>query len=281
MIDFKRTADLHSHTTRSDGASSPQELLRQAKRQQLSYVAITDHDCYSYTDALAKEAASLGIRLIPGVELSTWDAKRQRKVHLLCYAPKKTDALFRHCETVCRERIEVGEEMIALVQREFPITREEVYAHAEGCASLYRQHIMRTLMDYGYAERLYGDLYRYLFSSKDGIAFRQVIYPKLETVLSLIHESGGLCVMAHPYEYRTLELMEELTAQGALDGIEVWHSRCTPEGEAHLEAFASAHGLLMTAGSDYHGMNCGKPSPLGNRRLSGSHLERFLEALEY
>lgn len=272
------SADLHAHTTLSDGATEPSALLRQAKAQRLTHVAITDHDHFSYTPQLAKEAQSLGLCLLPGVELSTWDARRQRKVHLLCYFPKHTEALIAHCEALSRQRVEAGEEMIALVQQHYPITREEVYAHQKGCASLYRQHIMRALMDYGYTDRLYGDLYRTLFSPRDGIAFRQVTYPSLETVLSLIHGTGGLCILAHPYEYRSLELMEELVSDHQLDGIEVRHSRCTPEGEAYLAAFAQKHGLLQTAGSDFHGMHCSKPSPLGNRRLNGRELSEFLSA---
>lgn len=274
-------ADLHTHTTLSDGAATPQELLRQAKVQGVTHLAITDHDHLAYSAALAAQAAALGITLFPGVELSTWDAERERKVHLLCYFPKQTADLEAHCQALSAQRTAVGEEMISLVQKQYPITREDVYAYTKGCTSLYRQHIMRALMDYGYTERLYGDLYHALFSPRGGSAFRQVTYPKLSLVLELIHASGGVCVLAHPYEYNTIDLMQELVQQQAIDGIEVWHSRCSPKGEAHLLEYAREHHLLMTAGSDFHGMHSGKPSPLGNRFLDEQQLQAFLDGCNH
>ena len=104
---------------------------------------------------------------------------------------------------------------------------------------------------------------------------RECIQPDVWETLERLREAGGICVMAHPFTYRSIDILKELTNAGLLDGIEVWQSKTTPEQEAFLEEFAGYHHLIKTGGSDFHGMFASKIAPIGK----GSTPEESLEAL--
>ena len=113
-------------------------------------------------------------------------------------------------------------------------------------------------MDYGYTTELYGDVYNEIFDAKDGLCAEDVraeadFYPDVRFVTTLIRASGGFSVMAHPKVYDSMELLEELARDGAIDGAEVWHSSADEAYRSELTALAQRHGLLTTGGSDFHG----------------------------
>ena len=126
-------------------------------------------------------------------------------------------------------------------------------------------------MSYGITNQMFGDLFRQLFSSKGGKAYIKIAYPDVREILPLVRQAQGIAVLAHPYEYDSLELLEELGGQGLLDGVECYHSRCTHEGEEYLLGRAEHFGLVATGGSDYHGFNASRISPLGNRYTPWEH----------
>lgn len=257
--------DLHCHTRFSDGSEGMEDIIAMAKRVGLDFVAITDHDTLASFSRGRVLAQRYGIQFVPGVELSCIDNKRKRKVHMLCYLPEKPDCLEGHCEIICENRRKAGKEMLAKVMQYFPITVEDVAKFANHSTSLYKQHIMNALMCAGYTTRIFGGLFDELFNSKTGKVYVNVPYPDVYDVIDLIHRAQGLAVLAHPYEYQSLELLEELGAQNLLDGVEVYHSRCKTENEERLIEIAQRHHLVMTGGSDFHGYYASKPSPLGNR----------------
>jgi len=118
-------------------------------------------------------------------------------------------------------------------------------------------------MDAGYADSIYGETYQKLFDPETGCARVKTVYPDVREIIDLIHSAGGLAVMAHPAAYHNEALMEELTAEGRLDGIEVWHPSHSQTQIEQLEDFAGAKQLLMTGGSDFHGMYARSVRPLG------------------
>jgi hypothetical protein len=109
-------------------------------------------------------------------------------------------------------------------------------------------------MESGLTDRVYGDLYAELFSAEsEKSVLREPDHPEPKEILEAIHDAGGIAVLAHPALYGNMELLDELIREG-LDGIEVWHPSANAETVERLRKLAKKNGLLMTGGSDFHGM---------------------------
>ena len=157
--------DLHCHTTLSDGSLGIEEIIVQAKRTEIDVLSITDHDTLSSYNRAHVLGERYGVKIIPGVELSAWDEKRNCKVHILCYAPQKPDRLEGLCLKSCEIRKSCSKDMIEKVKELYPISTEAVLKYAKSSKSIYKQHIMRALVNYGYAVDLYGELSDKLFTN--------------------------------------------------------------------------------------------------------------------
>ena len=267
-------SDLHCHTKISDGSMGIEELIAMAKRRGLTTISVTDHD----TTAAATRASIIGrrqdIQVIHGLELSTTDTARGRRAHLLCYLCDTPDRLEGICRKVSESRLQASKEMLRKVMRYYPIVPDLVAKCAAGSTNIYKQHIMHALMDAGYADSIYGSVYDKLFS-EGGSAYVEVAYPDTREVLELIHSAGGIAVLAHPYEYDSWELLEELVPLG-LDGVEVYHPAHDEQQTADLLAFARQHGLLVTGGSDFHGMYTRNACPLGSTTVGDDEVQALL-----
>lgn len=282
MSNLEPIGDLHLHTCLSDGSCAPHEVIAKAARAGLSYIAITDHDHFTSTPDLVIQAQSLGVTLIDGVEVSCCDPVRGRKVHILCYLPQNADRspVKTLCDDITARRVEAGRTMAARVAELYPITVDEVEAIASRCVCIYKQHIVKALMDSGITVRIFGELYDRLFDTHKGSCIVNFPQPEVYTVISAIKKAGGLCVLAHPYTYNSIDLLNELTAQGLLDGIEVWSSKSTPEQEQYLAAVAEQFDLIKTGGSDFHGAYGSRPSPIGVKPTPAVSIERIIEKLQ-
>lgn len=268
-------SDLHCHTKISDGSMGIEELIAIAKRRGLTSISVTDHD----TTAAATRAVIIGkrqgLKVIHGVEFSTMDTKRGKKAHLLCYMCDTPDRLEGLCRRTGESRRKAAMEMVRKVMRYYPITPELIVKCATGSTNIYKQHIMHALMDAGYADSIYGELFDKLFAPGTGSALVEPEYPETREVLDLIHSAGGVAVLAHPLVYHNEELMEELAETG-LDGIEVWHPHHTEEEREQLLAFAQEKGLLATGGSDFHGMYTRYVRPLGSTSAPDEYAEALM-----
>lgn len=256
--------DLHCHTTLSDGSLGIEEVIVQAKRMGLDYLSITDHDTLSSSSRAAVLGERYGIKVIPGVELSAWDKARNSRVHILCYAPQKPDRLEGLCLKSCEIRKSCARDMIEKVTKKYPITAEAVLKYCKGSKSIYKQHIMRALVNYGYATELYGELDDELFNREHGSCIVTREYPDVNFVIDLIHSSRGVAVMAHPYLFNNIELLKELADKGKIDGIEVNHNSANEEQRKVLLDIAKEYNLLVTGGSDFHGLYNAVPSHIGS-----------------
>ncbi|MGA2245562.1 MAG: PHP domain-containing protein [Verrucomicrobiota bacterium] len=263
-------ADLHLHTQFSDGTFTPEELVLQAQKNGLACIALTDHDTVEGCARAGAASARVNMEFISGTELTA--EHDDTEVHVLGYF---LDIYNQHLlgrigqfQTGRQQRIH---EMVAALNRlGVPLKVESVFALAN-CKSPGRPHVARALVK----ERLIGSLdeafERYL---KKG---RPAWVPKtkmsaLESV-ELIHQAGGLAVMAHPGLNRTDEIIPALVAAG-LDGLECFHTKhSTVMSERYLE-IAEKHGLLVTGGSDCHGYSKNKPL-IGTVRLPYEHVERL------
>lgn len=241
-----------------------EELLAIAKRRGLSAIAITDHDAVAGATRACIIGKRLGLEVIHGVEMSAYDYKRNRKVHILGYMCDSPDRLEGMCLRTNANRRAAASAMITKVLRYYPIVPETIVRHAAGSTNVFKQHIMHALMEAGYADSLFGDVFHKLFSANGGCAYSPIEYPDVREVIELIRSAGGLVVLAHPYIYDSVELMEELTAEALLDGIEVWHPSNDEARISTLKVFAQTHHLLMTGGTDFHGLYTDPTRALGS-----------------
>lgn len=272
-------ADLHCHTMRSDGSVLPEELVRIAAAQELPVLAVTDHDTLFEFPELETLGASLGVRVVPGLELSTCDPKTGRKAHILVYGIQNPEPLRALCEEICRSRQAAGEIMLEKTQQHYPIPEELVRRWSQYSPALFKQHIMLALMSAGYADRMYGELFRELFDSKKGLAYSPVTYPNVHEALEVVRQSGGIAVLAHPSEYGSQALLQELAASGEIDGVEIWHPRNPVEEIPSFMETAERFHLLMTGGTDFHGGNTKRCLPLGSYTAPKEQWERLAERL--
>lgn len=268
--------DLHVHTTLSDGSLGMEEVIAQAKRIGLDFISITDHDTMSSVSRVKVLGERYGVQTIPGVELTAWDKTRNRKVHILCYAPQKPDRLEGICRRCSEIRQSCAKETVENVLKLFPITAEDITKHLSGSKSIYKQHILHALIEYGYSTHFYGKLNDELFNEQTGSCIVEREYPDVNYVLELIHSARGAAVLAHPMVYDSVDLIDDLASNGKLDGIEVYHYSADEEQQAMLLAKANEYDLIVTGGSDFHGLYNMRPTHLGMYTTDKENIDRIL-----
>lgn len=269
--------DLHCHTKLSDGSLGIEDIIAQAKRTNIDFISITDHDTLSSFSRVSILGERYGVKVIQGTELSAWDKDRGKKVHILCYAPQKPDRLEGLCLKSCEIRKASSKEMVEKVMKLYPITLESVLKHATSSKSIFKQHIMHALIEYGYAMEFYGELNHKLFNLKDGICLVEREYPDVKFVLDLIHSARGVAVMAHPYAYDNIDLLEELAQQGKIDGVEVYHYTADEEKQKTLLELAEKYNLIVTGGSDFHGLYNAQPTHLGSNYTTKENMDKIIK----
>ena len=256
--------DLHCHTKLSDGSLGIEDLITLAKKRGIEAIAITDHDCLAGTVRGKIIGDRFGVQVIPGVELSATDSKTGKKVHLLCYLSDAPDRLEGLCHRNSLARKKAAHYMMLQVAKRYPVAAELIVKCATGSTNIYKQHIMQALMECGFSRDIYGEMYHKLFD-KDSPESVLVTpkYPDIEEVLTAIHDAGGIAVLAHPYFFDNLDSLPRLIENG-LDGIEVWHPCATEEQQAELKKIANKNKLLMTGGTDFHGLYNLDPVSIGD-----------------
>ena len=269
------TADLHCHTRLSDGSMGIDNLIVLAKKLQIDTIAITDHDCLAGNVRGKRIGEQHGVRVLPGVEISSCDKSRGNRAHLLCYLADTPDRLEGLCHRNLLERKKTGQYMILKTSVQYPVTPDFIIKCAAGSTGVYKQHIMHALLESGLTDRIYSDLYAELFSAdSEKNVLREPAFPDVFDVLDAIHDAGGIAVLAHPALYGNMELLPELVEHG-LDGVEVWHPSADADTVETLRAFAKTNDLLMTGGSDFHGMY-GMGTSLGACATPEEHLDALL-----
>jgi predicted metal-dependent phosphoesterase TrpH len=248
-------ADLHLHTNFSDGTYSPEELVAQAAIQKLSCIALTDHDTVEGCERAAAACGPAGIEFIVGAELTA--EQRGNEIHILGYFldptnPKLISEISKF-QAVRQNRIR---EMVALINKlGVPLDVDLVFKTAN-CRSPGRPHVARALVKAGLCRSLDEAFERFLKKNRPA----WVPKAKMSALdgIELIHQAGGLAVMAHPGLNRSDEVIPDLVDAG-LDGIECFHTKHPEPTSKHYLAIAEKFHLLVTGGSDCHGLSKGKP----------------------
>lgn len=263
-------ADLHLHTTASDGLLAPAELVGRAAKRGFGLIAVTDHDSVSGVDEARRAGMKQGVQVIAGAEFSCGGAK---EIHVLGLGlDAHEDELLAYCEDCKKQRRARIEKMILLLQADGKrVQLERIQEIASGVLS--RTHVARALVEAGYASSVTQAFERFLLPG------RCAYVPKKEIsvcdAVALIHRSAGVAVLAHPMkmgfgEMAVEALVEEWMGQG-LDGIEVWHPSAQNNHAAFLLHLARRKGLFVTGGSDFHGSAV-------RRTEIGEGLERWTSA---
>ena len=255
------SADLHCHTILSDGAVSIEELVLLAKNKGLDAIAITDHDTFAGVVRARIFGQKHGIEVLEGAEISAYDYKRNRKVHILCYMCEHPNRLMGMFKKIGDSRKKAMTIAIQKVIRLYPIPAEMIIRRAQGSSNIFKQHIMRALIDAGYANEIFGDVFTKLFHHKTGLAKTHIEYPDVYEVIDMIHDAGGVAVLAHPAVYDSYDLLTELAEYG-IDGFERYYPRCIPEDDAMLMEIAKKYDLITTGGTDFHGVNSRDGDPI-------------------
>ncbi len=261
-------ADLHLHTHFSDGTYTPEELVARAREQGLSAIALTDHDTVEGCPRAGQACLDAGIEFIPGTEL-TADYKGT-ELHILGYFLDMENGLLLReiskCQATRQDRIR--EMVLRLNQHRVPLRAERVFAIAN-CQSPGRPHVARALVEDGYCANMDEAFERFLKRSRPAWVPKRRI--SVADAIDLIHQAAGLAVMAHPGLNRTDDLIPAVVKAG-LDGIECFHTKhSTATAERYLE-IADRYKLLVTGGSDCHGMSKGRPL-IGTIKLPYQHVE--------
>jgi predicted metal-dependent phosphoesterase TrpH len=249
--------DLHSHTDRSDGTFTPEELVNEALRIGLTALAITDHDTFAGYDAAAPFAEGKSLELICGIEVST--RYQGATVHLLGYFPvtPPSEDLRHWLNFLLENRRDRNIRLIKKLQSlGLDITLEEV--EKQGRTLTARPHFARVLVEKGYATDIQQAFDLYLDESAKGFVQRQEV--PIEEAIERIITSGGVPSLAHPIRVmknnwdKVAAAVEDLAGYG-LRAIEVYHSDHSPENVAYYKSLADRFGLAVTGGSDFHGLN--------------------------
>jgi 3',5'-nucleoside bisphosphate phosphatase len=267
-------ADLHSHSTWSDGRDTPAQLAGKAVTAGLSVLALSDHDTLQGIPEFEEACARAGVVAVPAVELSTRHGEEDAHVLGLFVDPDH-EAFREHLSGFRRERVRRGEGMAArLAELGYPVDLEAI-RRVVGSGSFGRPHIARALVE----ARLVADEDEAFarFLERGGPAWLPKPKWKMLDAISAIRAAGGLAVLAHPFWHDDPEGVIREGFEAGLDGLEVSHSDHVEADEIRFRDLARSLGLLATAGSDHHGAPGGQ-RPLGCRRLQVEEWALLAEA---
>lgn len=248
------SGDLHCHTRLSDGSLGIEDLIIFAKKKGVETIAITDHDCLAGTVRGKIIGSRHGVQVIPGVELSATHKESEKNVNILCYLPDAPDMLEGLCRRNSLARKKASHYMMLQTAKRFPVTTDFIIKSSTGSTNLFISHIMHALVECGFASSFNGELYKKLFTKKSDESI--LVTPKYEDVKSVIdavHEAGGVAVLSHPYASDCLDIIDDIISYG-IDGIEVIHPSADEEQQNALKQIAAKNKLLITGGSDFHGL---------------------------
>lgn len=247
-------ADLHCHTKLSDGSVGIEDLIIIAQKSGIDTIAITDLDCLAGIVRGQVIGKRYGVQVVPGVELSAFDFEVGKKVHILAYLPDAPDRLEGLCKRTSVARKRAGQIMMLKVAARFPITSEFIISQASGSTNLYKQHIMHALMNAGYTDRIFGELFDTLFSPEsESNVLAPTKYPDVKDVINEVHEAGGIAILAQPGKYDNMEEIDTYIEMG-LDGIEAWCPENTDEQTEQILSICKKNKILSIGGSNFHGI---------------------------
>ncbi len=243
-------ADLHIHTSYSDGKLNPAEIINLAKEKGLGIIGVTDHDNIEGSQAMLEHNGKHGIEVIPGIELSA--DFHGKEIHLLGYFMNfKNPALVEHLKLIKNLRIRRIDKMIGKLKNlGVNINSEALFEKYSSSFSVGRPHLANEIVEKGYVKNFQTAFNRYLGDNKPAFVKKDNL--NFEIIIELIKVSGGLSFVAHPGSYFRESALVELKKAG-INGIEVYHPSHNDSHNKKYMKFVKEHNLLAVGGSDFHG----------------------------
>lgn len=254
-------ADLHVHTTQSDGSDCMESILRKGKRLGLTHIAFSNHDTTKGAMESVEMAKGYGIKSIPAVEMSAIDTNTGLKAHILGYGFSRCKAIDEiGSETLRKRNDNCLKQMEQLEGLGYHLDLRAIQKLGGGC--IYKQHILDYLVTTGQEEQMFGSVYRSIFKNGGPCDF-DIDYPDVRMVIKAIIEDGGYPVLAHVGQQNNFALIPGLVKEG-LKGLERNHPSHNERHLGHIDSLSKGYGLFTTGGSDYHGRYEQTPSVLGS-----------------
>ncbi|KAI3770215.1 hypothetical protein L6452_01340 [Arctium lappa] len=278
----KLVFELHSHSICSDGFLSPSKLVERAHQYGVKVLSLTDHDTMAGIPQALEAARRVGIKIIPGVEVSTIFTPRtesgsEEPVHVLAYysscGPANFEKLDQFLANIREGRYLRAKNMISKLNKlKLPLRWENVEKIAGDGVAPGRLHVARAMVEAGHVENLKQAFSRYLYDG--GPAYSTGSEPDAEEAVQLICETGGVAVLAHPWALKNPVAIIRRLKEAGLHGLEVYRS------DGKLAAFsdlADSYDLLKLGGSDYHARGGNSESALGSVSLPVVAVHEFLK----
>ncbi|MFC1987367.1 PHP domain-containing protein [Chloroflexota bacterium] len=270
--------DLHIHSNASDGRFSPSEVIHKSAEAGLTVIALTDHDTVDgIIPALEAAKAFPRLKVIPGVEISTDIAHGE--VHVLGYFIDYTQNELQTALGQMRDsRQGRAQGMIAKLRNLGIFIDWARVKEIAGSGSIGRPHIAQAMLEKGYISSIKEAFTKYI--SQDGPAYFERKKMSPVEAAGLILRANGLPVLAHPFTIDDPEkIVIELKAAG-LVGIETYYDSCTTEETSKSVSLANKYGLIVTGGSDYHGLDASTETMLGGANVPIESAEQLIALAE-
>ncbi|GAB2267960.1 hypothetical protein Dimus_002937 [Dionaea muscipula] len=282
VSDNRVSFELHSHSIFSDGFLSPRALVEKAHQNGVKVLALTDHDTMAGIPEALEAARKFGIKIIPGVEISTIfsqseDSSSEEPVHILAYysrcGPMRYEDVEKFLANIRDGRFIRAKNMVSKLNKlKVPVKWERITKIAGNGVAPGRLHVARALVEAGHVGDLKQAFARYLCD--DGPAYSKGSEPSAEEAVRVISDTGGLAVLAHPWSLKNPAQIVKRLKEAGLHGIEVYRS----DGRlAVYSDLADAYELIKLGGSDYHGRGGNSESPLGSVSLPVLDVDDFLK----
>lgn len=273
--------DLHLHTTASDGLLDPSALVAEARGRGVSVLSVTDHDTVAGLDVAADAARGLGLRFVPGIEISS--ASDGREIHILGYFLDPRDgALLAFLEGSRAARAGRMRAMASRLRGLGIVVDVEVLLASGKPGTFGRPHLARALVREGYVRSFDEAFDLYLAEGRPAYVERPDVKPV--RAIGVIAAARGIPVLAHPGLYKADGIIPSLVDHG-LRGVEVYHAQHTPADVMEYRRLAARFDLLVTGGSDFHGDEragggSGGSAVVGTPSLPAADFERLERAAE-
>jgi len=269
-------ADLHIHSTVSDGSDDMRAVFSAAAACGLTHLSLTEHDTASGLAEARALSAEYGVALIPGVELSAFDYAHGNRAHILGYGLRDTEPVERLGAPLLLRRHENSlRQIAALSALGYDITADEVAKKAG--RHIYKQHIMHVMVEKGYADSIGGAAYRRLFKNGGPCDF-DIAYIDARDAIRAVRDAGGVACLAHPGQQNNFHCVPGLVEAG-LGGLELNHHANGPLHREKIGTLAAQYGLLLTGGSDHHGLYEENSPAVGAYLCPPQTVERLLERI--
>lgn len=247
MTEFR--ADLHCHSTCSDGTFTPEELIAHAASLGLQGLSITDHDNIDAFEKALPHAEKLHIRLLPGIELSA--SHREETIHILGYGvDTRSPSLVSFCKQHQERREKRNSAILELLRKEQIVITEQELAAAAGGGSIGRPHIAKIMIQKGVVKDLNEAFKKYLGDGKScyapGVRFT------IEETIDVIHQADGFAILAHPHLIEKRKIVKEILDMD-FDGLEGYYANYPKNIQHKWVKIGKDKGWIVTGGSDFHG----------------------------